>query len=194
MAGSERRILITGGAGFIGSNFVRFVMHERPRWRLVNYDALTYAGNPANLADVADDPRYEFVHGDIRDRDDLVHALSGCDSVVHFAAESHVDRSIADASPFVSTNVLGTQVLLDACRELGTIERFVHIGTDEVYGELPLDRPDLKFTEQTPLKPNSPYAASKAPGDLLARSYHTAFGMPVVVTRCSNTFGPAPST
>ena len=190
MTGSERRILITGGAGFIGSNFVRFVMHERPRWRIVNYDALTYAGNPANLADVADDPRYEFVHGDIRDRDDLVHALSGCDSVVHFAAESHVDRSIADASPFVSTNVLGTQVLLDACRELGTIERFVHIGTDEVYGELPLDRPDLKFTEQTPLKPNSPYSASKAAGDLLALSYHTTFGLPVVVTRCSNNFGP----
>ena len=190
MAGSERRILITGGAGFIGSNFVRFVMHERPRWRIVNYDALTYAGNPANLADVADDPRYEFVHGDIRDRDDLVHALSGCDSVVHFAAESHVDRSIADASPFVSTNVLGTQVLLDACRELGTIERFVHIGTDEVYGELPLDRPDLKFTEQTPLKPNSPYSASKAAADLLALSYHTTFDLPVVVTRCSNNFGP----
>ena len=190
MAGSERRILITGGAGFIGSNFVRFVMHERPKWRLVNYDALTYAGNPANLADVADDPRYEFVHGDIRDRDDLVHALSGCDSVVHFAAESHVDRSIADASPFVSTNVLGTQVLLDACRELGTIERFVHIGTDEVYGELPLDRPDLKFTEQTPLKPNSPYSASKAAADLLALSYHTTFDLPVVVTRCSNNFGP----
>ncbi len=190
MAGSERRILITGGAGFIGSNFVRFVMHERPKWRLVNYDALTYAGNRANLADVADDPRYEFVHGDIRDRDDLVHALSGCDSVVHFAAESHVDRSIADASPFVSTNVLGTQVLLDACRELGTIERFVHIGTDEVYGELPLDRPDLKFTEQTPLKPNSPYSASKAAADLLALSYHTTFDLPVVVTRCSNNFGP----
>ena len=190
MERSERRILITGGAGFIGSNFVRFVMHERPKWRIVNYDALTYAGNQANLADVADDPRYEFVHGDIRDRDDLLAALTGCDSVVHFAAESHVDRSIADASPFVSTNVLGTQVLLDACRELGTIERFVHIGTDEVYGELPLDRPDLKFTEQTPLKPNSPYSASKAAADLLALSYHTTFGLPVVVTRCSNNFGP----
>lgn len=190
MARSEQRILITGGAGFIGSNFVRFVMHERPSWRIVNYDALTYAGNPANLADVADDPRYEFVHGDIRDRDELIHALPGCDSVVHFAAESHVDRSIADASPFVSTNVLGTQVLLDACRELGTIQRFVHIGTDEVYGELPLDRPDLKFTEQTPLKPNSPYSASKAAADLLALSYHTTFDLPVVVTRCSNNFGP----
>ncbi len=190
MAASERQILITGGAGFIGSNFVRFVMHERPKWRVVNYDALTYAGNPANLTDVADDPRYDFVHGDIRDRDELIHALSGCDCVVHFAAESHVDRSIADASPFVSTNVLGTQVLLDACRELGTIERFVHIGTDEVYGELPLDRPDLKFTEQTPLKPNSPYSASKAAGDLLALSYHTTFDLPVVVTRCSNNFGP----
>ena len=190
MARNDRRIFITGGAGFIGSNFVRFVMHERPSWRIVNYDALTYAGNPANLADVADDPRYEFVHGDIRDRDELIHALSGCDSVVHFAAESHVDRSIADASPFVSTNVLGTQVLLDACRELGTIQRFVHIGTDEVYGELPLDRPDLKFTERTPLRPNSPYSASKAAADLLALSYHTTFGLPVVVTRCSNNFGP----
>ena len=130
------------------------------------------------------------MHGDIRDRDDLLAALTGCDSVVHFAAESHVDRSIADASPFVSTNVVGTQVLLDACRELGTIERFVHIGTDEVYGELPLDRPDLKFTEQTPLKPNSPYSASKAAADLLALSYHTTFDLPVVVTRCSNNFGP----
>ncbi len=190
MERSERRILIRGGAGFIGSNFVRFVLAERPKWRLVNYDALTYAGNLANLADVADDQRYEFVHGDIRDRDDLLAALTGCDGVVHFAAESHVDRSIADASPFVSTNVLGTQVLLDACRELGTIERFVHIGTDEVYGELPLDRPDLKFTEQTPLKPNSPYSASKAAADLLALSYHTTFDLPVVVTRCSNNFGP----
>ena len=190
MERSERRILITGGAGFIGSNFVRFVLAERPKWHLVNYDALTYAGNPANLADVVENPRYEFVHGDIRDRDDLLAALTGCDSVVHFAAESHVDRSIADASPFVSTNVLGTQVLLDACRELGTIERFVHIGTDEVYGELPLDRPDLKFTEQTPLQPNSPYSASKAAADLLALSYHTTFDLPVVVTRCSNNFGP----
>ena len=168
MAASERQILVTGGAGFIGSNFVRFVMRERPTWRIVTYDALTYAGNPANLADVADDPRYEFVQGDIRDRDNLRAALTGCDSVVHFAAESHVDRSIADASPFVSTNVLGTQVLLDVCHQLGTIERFVQIGTDEVYGELPLDRPDLKFIEQTPLRPNSPYSASKAAADLLA--------------------------
>ncbi len=190
MERSERRIIITGGAGFIGSNFVRFVLTERPKWRIVNYDALTYAGNPANLADVAENQRYEFVHGDVRDRDELIHALSGCDGVVHFAAESHVDRSIADASPFVSTNVLGTQVLLDACRELGTIERFVHIGTDEVYGDLPLDRPDLKFTERTPLQPNSPYSASKAAADLLALSYHTTFGLPVVVTRCSNNFGP----
>ena len=190
MERNERRILITGGAGFIGSNFVRFVMHERPKWHIVNYDALTYAGNPANLADVANDQRYEFVHGDIRDREDLLAALTGCDCVVHFAAESHVDRSIADASPFVSTNVLGTQVLLDACREMGTIERFVHIGTDEVYGELPLDRPDLKFTERTPLQPNSPYSASKAAADLLALSYHTTFDLPVVVTRCSNNFGP----
>ncbi|MCH8315935.1 MAG: GDP-mannose 4,6-dehydratase [Planctomycetes bacterium] len=145
----ERRILVTGGAGFIGSNFVNFVMSQRPNWRIVNLDALTYAGNLENLKEIADNPHYEFVHGDIRDRQAVVKAMTGCDSVVHFAAESHVDRSIADASPFVSTNVLGTQVMLDACREVGSIERFVHIGTDEVYGELPLDRPDLLFLNGT---------------------------------------------
>ena len=184
------QILITGGAGFIGSNFVRFVLHQRPNWRVVNLDALTYAGNRANLADVERDERYTFVHGDIRDRPTVLHALAGCDAVVHFAAESHVDRSIVDSSPFISTNVQGTQVLLDACREVGDVARFIQIGTDEVYGELPLDRPDLKFTEQTPLRPNSPYSASKAASDLLALAYHHTFGLPVVVTRCSNNFGP----
>ena len=186
----ERRILVTGGAGFIGSNFVNFVMSQRPNWRIVNLDALTYAGNLENLKEIADNPHYEFVHGDIRDRQAVVKAMTGCDSVVHFAAESHVDRSIADASPFVSTNVLGTQVMLDACREVGSIERFVHIGTDEVYGELPLDRPDLLFTEETPLKPSSPYSASKASADLLALSFQQTFDLPVMVTRCSNNFGP----
>jgi dTDP-glucose 4,6-dehydratase len=190
MPDDVHQILITGGAGFIGSNFVRFVLHERPNWRIVNLDALTYAGNKANLADVEREERYTFVHGDIRDRPTVLHALAGCDAVVHFAAESHVDRSIVDSSPFISTNVQGTQVLLDACREVGDVTRFIQIGTDEVYGELPLDRPDLKFTEQTPLRPNSPYSASKAASDLLALAYHHTFGLPVIVTRCSNNFGP----
>ncbi|MHC4990687.1 MAG: GDP-mannose 4,6-dehydratase, partial [Planctomycetota bacterium] len=131
------RVLVTGGAGFIGSNFVRLLLDQRPRWHVVNYDALTYAGNLESLQDVADHPNYHFVHGDIRDRASMVDALRGCDAVVHFAAESHVDRSIVDSTPFVSTNVAGTQVLLDACLEVGSITRFVHIGTDEVYGELP---------------------------------------------------------
>lgn len=187
---SKRTVLVTGGAGFIGSNFVRFVLEQRPQWNVVNYDALTYAGNLENLRDVEDNPRYTFIKGDIRNRDAMTEALRGCDTVVHFAAESHVDRSIADCGPFVSTNVTGTQVLLDACREVGGVERFVHIGTDEVYGELPLDEPNLKFTERTPLRPNSPYSASKAASDLLVLAYHHTFGFPAVVTRCSNNFGP----
>ncbi|MCA9290581.1 MAG: dTDP-glucose 4,6-dehydratase [Phycisphaerales bacterium] len=182
-------LFITGGAGFIGSNFVRFVLRERPDWRVTNYDALTYAGNLANLTDVEADPRYRFVRGDIRERDDLVAAMAGCDAVVHLAAESHVDRSIHDSGPFISTNVVGTQVLLDACRDVG-IDRFVHVSTDEVYGSLPLDQPDLLFTESTPIAPNSPYAASKASSDLLALAYHETFGMNLCVTRCSNNFGP----
>jgi len=184
------KILVTGGAGFIGSNFVRFLLRSRPNVAVVNYDALTYAGNLANLEDVACDPRYSFVHGDIRDRSAMTNALRGCDAVVHFAAESHVDRSIFDSGPFISTNVHGTQVLLDACREVGSIARFVHVSTDEVYGELPIDQPEVKFTERTPIAPNSPYAASKASSDLLALAYHHTFGMPIVVTRCSNNFGP----
>ena len=187
---TQRTILITGGAGFIGSNFARFVLEHRPTWRVINYDALTYAGNLENLRDVEDDPRYTFIHGDIRNRKDLCKALRGCDAVVHFAAESHVDRSIADSSPFISTNVTGTQVLLDCCRENGSIQRFVHIGTDEVYGELPLDDSNIKFTEETPIQPNSPYSASKAASDLLVLAYHHTFGFPAVVTRCSNNFGP----
>ncbi len=185
-----RTVLVTGGAGFIGSNFVRFVLEQRPNVRVVNYDALTYAGNLANLEDVAAHPNYTFVHADIRDRKAMTEALKGCDAVVHFAAESHVDRSIFDSGPFISTNVVGTQVLLDACREVGCVERFVHVSTDEVYGELPIDRPDLKFTEETPIAPNSPYAASKAASDMLALAYHHTFKMPVLVTRCSNNFGP----
>jgi dTDP-glucose 4,6-dehydratase len=190
LTGDEPRILITGGAGFIGSNFIRFLRRQRPRWHVINYDALTYAGNPANLADLSGDPCYTFVHADVRDRGAMTTALTGCDAVVHFAAESHVDRSINDSGPFVSTNVLGTQVLLDACRDVGSVQRIVLIGTDEVYGSLPLDRPDQRFTEDSPLRPNSPYAASKAAADLLALACHRTFGLPVIVTRCSNNFGP----
>ncbi len=184
------RVLVTGGAGFIGSNFVRFLLQERPGWHVVNFDALTYAGNLDNLTDVAEHPNYHFIHGDIRDRDALASALADCDAVVHFAAESHVDRSIIDSSPFITTNVQGTQILLDACREHGGIKRIVHVSTDEVYGELPLDRPEEQFTEQTPLQPHSPYSASKAASDLLALAYQHTFNLPVMVTRCSNNFGP----
>lgn len=190
MGDSIKRMLVTGGAGFIGSNFVRFVLRKRPDCEIVNYDALTYAGNLANLEDIADDPRYSFVHGDIRDRETMVDALRGCDAVAHFAAESHVDRSINDSSPFISTNVQGTLTLLDACRDVGSIDRFVHVSTDEVYGELPLDRPDLLFTEETPIQPNSPYAASKASSDLIVQAYVHTFGFPAMITRCSNNFGP----
>src|SRR5688572_5206273 len=190
-AREHRTLLVTGGAGFIGSNFVRFALQQRPGWRIVNFDALTYAGNLANLRQIEKDPRYAFIHADIRDRAAVERALAEhrVDTVVHFAAESHVDRSIMDSGPFVSTNVLGTQVMLDAARE-AEISRFVHIGTDEVYGELPLERVDLKFTEETPIQPSSPYSSSKAASDMLALAYHHTYGMNVVVTRCSNNFGP----
>ncbi len=195
-----RHILLTGGCGFIGSNFVRFVLRERPGYRVTNLDALTYSGNPENLADIEADSalrdRYRFVKGDIRDAD-LVQKLMGeCNALVHMAAESHVDRSILDARPFVETNVLGTQTLLDGIRRLkhaGKLAgdfRGVHVSTDEVYGSLPLDRPELKFTEETPICGNSPYAASKAASDLLVQAYHHTFGLPLCITRCSNNFGP----
>ena len=180
-------LLVTGGLGFIGSNFVRLVLAERPSWTVVNLDAVTYAGNPANLADVANDARYRFVKGDIGDRE-LVGRLvrEGCDAVVNFAAESHVDRSILSSEPFVRTNVLGTLALLDAAR--GVSARFVQVSTDEVYGSLgPGDAP---FTERTPLDPTSPYSASKAGADLVALAYARTHGMDIVVTRCSNNYGP----
>jgi dTDP-glucose 4,6-dehydratase len=189
MASTYRRILVTGGCGFIGSNFVRMQLRERPEVEVTNLDALTYAGNPDNLADLAEDPRYTFVHGDIADRP-LVSRLieeGGFDAVVHFAAESHVDRSITDATPFLRTNVIGTQTLLDAAR-LARVPRFVHVSTDEVYGTLAPDDP--AFTEETPLAPNSPYSASKAGSDLLARAAFHTHGMDVVITRCSNNYGP----
>ena len=189
-------ILVTGGCGFIGANFVRFVLEQRPDCKVTNLDALTYSGNLENLTQVENDPRYRFVHGDIGNRQAIEPLLAQCDAVVHFAAESHVDRSILDSGPFVQTNVLGTQTLLDAVRSLwadgngGYRGRFVHVSTDEVYGDLPLDRPDLKFTETTPVSPSSPYSASKAASDMLVNAAHHTFGLDVVTTRCSNNFGP----
>ena len=180
-------ILVTGGCGFIGSNFVRFLLESEPDVAVVNLDVLSYAGNPANLADLEGHPRYRFLKGDVADPEAVRSALAtGARSVIHLAAESHVDRSILDAAPFVRTNVVGTQVLLDAAREF-KVERFVHLSTDEVYGSL---GPEGRFTEETPLAPSSPYAASKAAADLLVRSYVHTHGLPAVVTRCSNNYGP----
>jgi dTDP-glucose 4,6-dehydratase len=180
-------VLITGGCGFIGSNFIHHLLQTDSKVRVVNFDSLTYAGNLANLAGVASDPRYRFVRGDVTDRAAVRDAVAaGVDGIVHFAAESHVDRSIQDSGPFVRTNVLGTQVLLDAAREF-KVSRYVQISTDEVYGSL---GPTGAFTEETPLAPNSPYAASKAAADLLVRSYVHTFGMPALITRCSNNYGP----
>jgi dTDP-glucose 4,6-dehydratase len=178
-------ILVTGGCGFIGSNFIRSLL-ETKDVSVRNFDCLTYAGNLANLKDFNRDPRYRFIRGDITDRDAVRAAMKGVQGVIHFAAESHVDRSIHDSGPFVRTNVLGTQVLLDAAREF-EVQRFVHVSTDEVYGSL---GPTGAFTEETPLAPNSPYSASKAASDLLVRSYVHTFGFPAVITRCSNNYGP----
>jgi dTDP-glucose 4,6-dehydratase len=186
-------LLVTGGCGFIGSNFVRFVLAARSGWRVTNLDALTYSGNLENLADLAAEPRYRFIHGNILDRRLVEDLLSECDAIAHLAAESHVDRSILDARPFVESNVMGTQTLLDAARAVwgaDSSRRFLHVSTDEVYGSLPLERPDLKFTEQTPLHTNSPYSASKAGSDLLVLAYHHTYRMNTVITRCSNNFGP----
>jgi dTDP-glucose 4,6-dehydratase len=181
-------VLVTGGSGFIGSNLVRLLLAERPGWRVVNLDKLTYAGNAENLADLDGNSRYRFVRGDICDGPLVVELLQTerIDGVMHLAAESHVDRSILAPSVFIETNVRGTQVLLEAARELG-VKRFLHVSTDEVYGSL---GPTGFFTEQTPLAPSSPYSASKAASDLLALAYAHTFRVPVVVTRCSNNYGP----
>src|SRR5437879_3241264 len=180
-------LLVTGGCGFIGSNYVRYLLETDPEIHVVNIDALTYAGNLANLVDLEAHPRYQFVRGDITDKAAVRQAVgSGLCGIVNFAAESHVDRSILDSGPFVRTNVIGTQVLLDAARARG-VRRFVQVSTDEVYGSL---GPTGAFTEETPLAPNSPYAASKASADLLVRAYAHTFGLPALVTRCSNNYGP----
>jgi dTDP-glucose 4,6-dehydratase len=180
-------VLVTGGCGFIGSNFVHYLLETDPTIRLVNLDLLTYAGNLANLSDLADHPRYRFVQGDIADATVVRRVVGdGVQAIFNFAAESHVDRSIHDSAPFIRTNVLGTQVLLDAAREF-RVPFFLQVSTDETYGSL---GPSGFFTEETPLAPNSPYAASKAAADLLVRSYVHTFGLPAVVTRCSNNYGP----
>jgi dTDP-glucose 4,6-dehydratase len=179
-------VMVTGGCGFIGSNFIHYLLETDREVSLVNLDALTYAGNSANLDTVKNSPRYRFVRGSITDREVVRQAAAGVHTIFNFAAESHVDRSIHDSGPFVRTNVLGTQVLLDAAREL-EVARFVQISTDEVYGSLGAAG---AFTEETPLAPNSPYASSKAAADLLVRSYVHTFGVPALITRCSNNYGP----
>ena len=180
------RLLVTGGAGFIGVNFIRYVLRTTTHVSIVNLDALTYAGNLASLADVADDPRYRFVHGDIRNAALVDELVAEADAVIHLAAESHVDRSIDGPATFLDANVVGAGVVFDACRR-ANVERVLHISTDEVYGSVP---PPGRFVESDPLEPSSPYAASKAGADLLARSYATTYGYPITVTRTTNNFGP----
>ena len=180
------RILVTGGAGFIGSNFIRYALKEHPDWEITNLDKLTYAGNLENLKDVESNTRYHFVKGDITDREAVNNLLKdGFDAIINFAAESHVDRSILDASPFIETNIKGAQILLEGARQY-KLGRFVQVSTDEVYGSTEKG----KFTEKSPLAPNSPYSAAKAAADLLCHAYWKSHQLPVMVTRCSNNLGP----
>jgi dTDP-glucose 4,6-dehydratase len=180
------KIFVTGGAGFIGSNFITHVLGLAKEYSVVNYDKLTYAGNFANLASVADNPHYTFIKGDICDAAAVESAMAGCQTVVHFAAESHVDRSIYEPAPAIETNVTGTFVLLQISRKLN-LEKFVHVSTDEVYGDI---APGTFADEDSPLQPSSPYSASKASSDLIVRSYVRTFGFPAVITRASNNYGP----
>ncbi|MGI6162141.1 MAG: dTDP-glucose 4,6-dehydratase [Christensenellales bacterium] len=185
------KILVTGGAGFIGANFIYYLLKQNSDDDIICLDALTYAGNLETLKTALENPRFSFVKGDIADRPfiDGIFSKYRPDIVVNFAAESHVDRSIEDPGVFLNTNIIGTQVLMDACRKYDA-KRFHQVSTDEVYGDLPLDRPDLFFTEQTPINTSSPYSASKAAADLLALAYHRTFGLPVTISRCSNNYGP----
>lgn len=185
------KIFVTGGAGFIGSNFVYYMLKSHPDYDIVCLDALTYAGNLHTLSEAMKNPRFTFVKIDITDRDSVYRLFEEerPDIVVNFAAESHVDRSIVDPEVFLKTNILGTQVLMDACRKYG-IKRYHQVSTDEVYGDLPLDRPDLFFTETTPIHTSSPYSASKASADLLVFAYHRTYNLPVSISRCSNNYGP----
>ena len=184
-------LIVTGGAGFIGSNFIFYILGRYPETRVVCLDKLTYAGNLTTLASIMERPNFRFVQADICDRPavDRLFEEEHPDAVVNFAAESHVDRSIDGPEVFLQTNVLGTAALMDACRTHGLV-RFHQVSTDEVYGDLPLDRPDLLFTEETPLHASSPYSASKASADLLALAYHRTYGLPATITRCSNNYGP----
>ena len=184
-------ILVTGGAGFIGSNFIYLLLSERPDWKIICVDALTYAANIHTLNEALTHPNFIFYKEDIRNREGIntIFEKEKPDVVVNFAAESHVDRSIENPEIFLQTNILGTQVLMDACRKYG-IQRYHQVSTDEVYGDLPLDRPDLFFTETTPIHTSSPYSSSKAGADLLVMAYHRTYGLPVTISRCSNNYGP----
>ena len=184
-------IIVTGGAGFIGSNFIFHMLKSHPDYRVICLDALTYAGNLSTLEPIMDNEKFRFVKASITDRKAVFDLFEEekPDIIVNFAAESHVDRSIENPSVFLETNIMGTQILLDACRKFG-IKRFHQVSTDEVYGDLPLDRPDLFFTEETPIHTSSPYSASKAAADLLAQAYHRTFKVPVTISRCSNNYGP----
>ncbi|MBP3891877.1 MAG: dTDP-glucose 4,6-dehydratase [Solobacterium sp.] len=185
------KVLVTGGAGFIGGNYALEMVKKYPEDEMVVLDALTYAGNLETLESIMEEPNFKFVKGDIRNRDFIYNLFENeqFDVVINFAAESHVDRSIEEPDIFVSTNVMGVQVLLDACRKYN-VKRFHQVSTDEVYGDLPLDRPDLLFHEDTPIHASSPYSASKASADLLVLAYHRTFGLPVTISRCSNNYGP----
>lgn len=184
-------IIVTGGAGFIGSNFIFYMLKNHPEDRIVRLDCLTYAGNLSTLESVMENPNFRFVKGDITDREavDKLFGEEKPDIVVNFAAESHVDRSIDNPGVFLHTNIMGTQTLMEACRKYG-IQRYHQVSTDEVYGDLPLDRPDLFFTETTPIHTSSPYSASKASADLLAMAYYRTYKLPVTISRCSNNYGP----
>ncbi len=185
------KFLVTGGAGFIGGNFLHTMVDRYPNDIYVCVDALTYAGNMETLEPIMNRPNFKFVHEDITNREGIFHLFEEehFDYVINFAAESHVDRSIENPGIFLNTNIMGTQVLMDACRKYG-IRRYHQVSTDEVYGDLPLDRPDLFFTEKTPIRTSSPYSASKASADLLVMAYHRTFGLPVTISRCSNNYGP----
>lgn len=182
------KILVTGGAGFIGSNFIQYWLAKYPEDEIVNFDLLTYAGHPESLKSVENNPRYSFIKGDITDSEAVDKAVSKVDAIIHFAAESHVDRSILDPLIFTKTNIIGTQTLLEAAKKYG-IKKFHHVSTDEVFGALPLES-DTKFNEDTRYNPHSPYAASKAASDHVVRAYFDTFGVPVTITNCSNNFGP----
>ncbi len=185
------KILVTGGAGFIGSNFIYYMLEKHPGYKVVCLDALTYAGNLETLDEATKNPDFKFVKGDITDREAVrkLFLEEKFDVVVNFAAESHVDRSIEEPEVFLKTNILGTQVLMDASREYD-VKRYHQVSTDEVYGDLPLDRPELFFTEETPIHTSSPYSASKAASDLLVMAYHRTYGFPATISRCSNNYGP----